>query len=119
MTYFKIETEIKAEQLSRRIYQMMNPGNVETTHLFGWGTDSNGQSYILVNLDEEYPTYIKYDFDSNIDIITAILGMDQTQKDDLKSYFQTGRINLNYFIPNYLEEFMPVFQTINNAYGTN
>jgi hypothetical protein len=110
MSYFKIDTETTAEALSRKMYSIMNPGNVETTHLFGWGTDADGQAYIDVPLDMECPVYVNENFQKVIDEVGAMLGIEPTTEGKaLRQYLETGQVVLGNLIPSTLEEHVPRF----------
>jgi hypothetical protein len=114
MSYFKIDTIEKGEEISRKIYLIMNPGvNTETTHLFGWGVDSNNQAFIDVPLDMECPIYVNENFQQIIDDIGNLLGIDsETEGSQLRQYLETGRVVLGNLIPSMLEEYTPVFNEI-------
>ena len=114
MAYFKVNNEAEGEAISRKMYSIMNPGNVGTTHLFGWGTDSNGQAYINVPLDMVCPIYVNQNFQQVIDEVGAMLGIEPTTEGKaLRQYLETGRVVLGNLIPSTLEEFTPYFEKPN------
>jgi hypothetical protein len=110
MSFFKIDNEPQGEAMSRKIYSIMNPGNVGTTHLFGWGTDADGQAYIDVPLDMECPVYVNENFQKVIDEVGAMLGIEPaTEGKALRQYLETGRVVLGNLIPSTLEQYEPRF----------
>ena len=111
MSYFKISSEAQGEELSRKMYAIMNPGNATTTYLFGWGTDSNGQAFINVPLDMVCPIYVNQNFQQVIDEVGAMLGIEpKTEGKALRQYLETGKVVLGNLIPSTLEEFTPYFE---------
>ena len=113
MAYFKVYNEIIAEGISRKMYSIMNPGNVGTTHLFGWGTDSNGQAYIDVPLDMVCPVYVNDNFDTVVKEVGDLLAIPQSEGTALRQYLEGGQVVLRNLIPTTLEEFTPYFEKIN------
>jgi hypothetical protein len=117
MSYFKINNEAQGEEISRKMYDIMNPGNVTSNTLFGWGTDSKGQSYIDVDIDMVCPVYVNENFQKVIDEVGAMLGIEpKTEGKALRQYLETGQVVLGNLIPSTLEEFTPYFEKP-NIYG--
>lgn len=109
MAYFKINSEAEGEELSLKMYSIMNPGNVETTHLFGWGTDSNGQAFINVPLDMVCPVYVNENFAQVMADVGELLNIPQEEGTQLRQYLEGGQVVLGNLIPSTLEEFTPYF----------
>jgi hypothetical protein len=110
MSYFKINNEAQGYEISRKMYDIMNPGNVTSNTLFGWGTDSNGQAYIDVDIDMVCPVYVNENFQKVIDEVGAMLGIEPTTEGKaLRQYLETGQVVLGNLIPSTLEEFTPYF----------
>jgi hypothetical protein len=117
MAHFKIDSEAKGEALSRKMWNIMSPNNTTHTHLFGWGTDSNGQAYIDVDVEMVCPVYVNENFQKVIDEVGAMLGIEPTTEGKaLRQYLETGQVVLGNLIPSTLEEFTPYFEKP-NIYG--
>ena len=91
------------------MYSIMNPGNVGTTHLFGWGTDDDGQSFINVPLDMVCPVYVNENFASVLKDVGDLLGIPQEEGTQLRQYLEGGQVILAHLIPSTLEEYTPRF----------
>lgn len=113
MSYFKINSEAQGEELSRKIYSIMNPGNATTTYLFAWGTDSNGQAYIDLPLDMVCPVYVNENFAQVMADVGALLNIPQEEGAQLRQYLEEGQVVLGNLIPSSLEKFTPYFEKIN------
>lgn len=109
MAYFKVDSQIIGEELSRKIYSVMNPGNVESTHLFDWGEDVSGQAYINVPLDMVCPVYVNQNFQQVMTDIGILLNINQEEGKQLRQYLEGGEVVLAHLIPSTLEEFTPNF----------
>lgn len=109
MAYLKIESEAKAEEISRNMARIMSPPNTTATHLFGWGTDHNGQSYMHIPMDRECPVYVHENFDDVVTTIAELLGIPAEGRTPLREYLQGGKVVLGNLMPNTLEEFEPYF----------
>lgn len=110
MAYFKIDTEQRAEEISRKMYSIMNPGNSGTTHLFEWGIDSNGQAYMNIPLDMICPVYVSENFETVLRSVADLLMIEQTERTELRQYLEGGSVVLSNLIPSTLEEFTPYFE---------
>lgn len=108
-TYFKVSSEDQGEEISRKMYSIMNPGNVQTTHLFKWGTDLNKQPFIRVNLDMVCPVYVNENFAQVMTDVGNLLGIPQQEGQQLRQYLEGGQVVLGNLIPSTLEQFIPNF----------
>ena len=109
--YFKVSSKEKGEEISQKMYSIMNPGNVGTTHLFGWGTDYDGQAFIEVPLDMVCPVYVNDNFAQVLADVGQLLNIPQTEGAQLRQYLEGGQVVLGNLIPSTLEEFEPRFET--------
>lgn len=109
MAFFKIDSEQKAEEISRKMWQIMSPDDSTSTHLFGWGTDSNGQPYMSIPLDMECPVYVNENFDSVVKSVGQLLNVPAEEGQQLRAYLETGQVVLANLIPSTLEQFEPIF----------
>ena len=112
MAYFKIDSTEKAEEVSRKMWQIMNPGNVTTTHLFGWGVDSNGQAYMDIPVDMVCPVYVNDNFADVVSQVGQLLNIPENEGQQLRAYLEGGQVVLANLIPSTLEEFTPYFESI-------
>ena len=87
----------------------MNPDNCETTYLFPWGTDSNGQAYIQIDPDMVCPVYVNENFDSVVKSVGQLLNVPAEEGQQLRAYLETGQVVLANLIPSTLEQFEPIF----------
>lgn len=110
MAYFKIDSEERAEEVSRMMYSIMNPGNMETLYLFGWRTDDNGQPYIDVPLDMECPVFVNENFDAVVKSVGELLGIPQEEGQQLRQYLEGGKVVLGNLMPSSLEPHTPYFK---------
>lgn len=109
MAHFKIDSEAKAEEISLQMWQIMSPHDTTCTHLFGWGTDSNGQPYMSIPLDMECPVYVNDNFDSVVKSVGQLLNVPAEEGQQLRAYLETGQVVLANLIPSTLEQFEPIF----------
>lgn len=110
MAFFKLDTEDRAEVISRNMAIIMNPSNVDSVYLFGWGTDSDGQVYIDVPLDMVCPVYVNENFAQVMTDVGNLLGIPQQEGQQLRQYLEGGQVLLGNLIPSTLEQFIPNFK---------
>jgi hypothetical protein len=116
MAHFKIDNEEQGEALSRKMWDIMSPNNTTCTHLFGWGTDSNGQAYIDIDVEMVCPVYVNDNFAQVLQDVGVLLNIPQTEGAQLRQYLEGGQVVLGNLIPSTLEEFTPYFEKA-NIYG--
>lgn len=109
MAYFKIDSEARAEEISRKMWEIMSPTDTTCTHLFGWGSDSNAQDYIIIELDMVCPVYVHENFHTVLNDVGTLLGIEQEEGAQLRQYLETGQVVLGNLIPSTLEQFEPYF----------
>lgn len=111
MKYYKTDSEVFSEEISRNLCIVVTPDNTPIKYVVGWGTDDNGQSYICLDPEMQLPVYVnKSDFEKILNRIgDELLKIPQAQGRELKQYMSSGRIVLGNLIPPSMEEFTPYF----------
>jgi len=109
MRYFKFDSEVQAEKVSRLLYSLMYPENadVRTTHLFGWVTIA-GVTLAKISEDQLCPVFPKSITDTVLADLVSTFGSKIASKDRakyrdyIKNNSQVLLINL---IPSTLQEY--------------
>lgn len=109
MLCFKIDIEARGEEISRKMHTIVSPENTTCTHLFPWGTDSNGQPYIQIDPDMVCPVYVRDNFRQVLSEVGQLLNIPESEGTALRQYMEGGEVVLSNLIPSTLQQFEPYF----------